>query len=171
MTTAIPDTPGQGNPSPTETPSANLTFLLNESQLIWSRYNSMLTANSIYMAIMAAIIAKSQNSTSDYTILVAAGTLGFVLTTLWFWSTWAGWSLSRHWGNAVNTLHFPHEPNPMAAFDLWKQKQLFRIDSLRVSAKLVIVVFMIANASIALWALFNLPSQGNDLTLPIDLGK
>ena len=66
----------------------------HEADLVWSRYNAMVVADTIFIAAIAAI-------TQNTCLAFAGSCVGILLTAIWWILTSAGWALSHAMLNAA----------------------------------------------------------------------
>ena len=96
-----------------------LSLMMNEAQLVWSRYNAMLTANSLIAVVLAAVLTKQDMSTCDLAILIAATVFGFILSLSWKRLTNHGWNLSHRWAEQARA-NWPYDQDgPLETYYTW----------------------------------------------------
>lgn len=68
-----------------------------EAQLVWSRYNCMVIANSILLGFIGQLTVKRDTQSL---LGVIACLVGLIIALLWLFTTSYGWSLSSSWFRA-----------------------------------------------------------------------
>ena len=88
-----------------------LDFAGHEADIIWSRYNAMVVADTIFIAAIAAI--------TENTCLAFAGScVGIILTAIWWIVTSAGWSLSHAMLHAIGN-EGKAAGTPLGVYQAW----------------------------------------------------
>ena len=82
---------------PTMNPKDLADFAEREAQLVWSRYNCMVIANSILLGFIGQ--STVQRDTKSLLGMIAC-LIGLVIALLWLFTTSYGWSLSSFWFRA-----------------------------------------------------------------------
>ena len=78
--------------------AALITIITNEGGLIWNRYNVLLAANTVLVAVVGAIVAtRGTPGVGMYWALVIFGVFGLVLCWNWWGLTDRGWKLQHLW--------------------------------------------------------------------------
>lgn len=130
---------------------SHLTNLLatqfNEAQLIWNRYNAMLTANTVLAAVLAVFLSQTPGA-REWSEVVVAALFGFLLCVLWFALTFCGWKFSSQLVERVREVAGEHR-NPLKEF-----KVVFPArDPIHLIAHVVIGVFASAYVSIIVYGM------------------
>jgi hypothetical protein len=133
-----------------------LSVATNEAQLIWNRFNVMVTANTVLSAVLAAFLAQDPNR-QGWLAIAWGAVFGFLLCVLWFLLTWFGWEFSAKVvstiadvaGNGLNPFRNYGELFDKRLTGSLKFRTVFGSDPIRVFAHLLIGLFMAAYIVIA----------------------
>lgn len=143
---------GQGvTPTPDERSRRSthaIEFMKYEAELVWSRYNAMLTANSLIGIVLGALFTKEGLTRTDRKMILLSSLFGVVLSILWYRLTKHGWDLSHLWMKEAGQNTLSGTRSPMAVYDDWVKKNN-DVDRIRRCAQWVIVLFIVAYAAIA----------------------
>lgn len=100
---------------------STLHQLINtEGSLIWSRYNTMLTVNAVFVALLGSIIGKNSFDNFSTILLLVGSFLGLYITTLWMGLNARGWGLQKVWIDEARRQNWDPFVNPYAIYDNWK---------------------------------------------------
>jgi hypothetical protein len=97
---------------------ALMSLAANDSQLIWSRYYSLLTANAIVAVVIGALAARNFDKTVGAVLLVLS-VFGLLLTWTWKQLTRRGWELEHGWVAAAKQVSWGDKPSPFAPYSEW----------------------------------------------------
>src|SRR5205085_12141330 len=86
--------------------SAVVSFINNEAQLIWNRYNVMLAANSFIAVLLGAVIALRPPTATDAIIVLSGSIVGLCLSWQWKGLTTRGWELEHYWVKYAETFRW-----------------------------------------------------------------
>ena len=121
----------------------------SEVQTVWNRFNSLLTANAVLGAVLAALVTRPIRSGVDAVPMLIGSLLGLSVSIVWWNITRDSWDVSSGWYREIagycdaNGL-----PNPFASFEKWHREVKKRApdakDDIRRSAEVVIRLFIIA---------------------------
>ncbi len=73
---------------------AAVSLWTNEAQLIWARFNAMLVANSIVMAVIGVALTSEHPKP---TLALVTAVAGFVLCVMWVPLTFRGFDYHKYW--------------------------------------------------------------------------
>ena len=135
--------------------NAATELMKNEAQLVWGRYNAMLTANSLVALILGAILTKSDRRPVDLATIVLSSLFGIVLSTFWYKLTKNGWELSHRWADEARGYSWPGQRNPIEVYYRWRDSAQSRPsgpDRIQFYAKAVIVLFIVGYVAVGLVA-------------------
>ena len=110
--------------------------------LVWTRYNAHLVANSIVLGFIGHLVAPSPTVDQSRVVPMVACLFGLTLTALWWRITSAGWSLMHSWLSVMPANERP----PENGYEKWKKvcNVQGRQDSIWWGAHLVILIFYVA---------------------------
>src|SRR5947209_3488250 len=96
--------------------NAAIDLMKSEAQLVWNRYNAMLTANSLIALILGAMFTRSDRSRADLVMILLASLFGVALSTIWYTLTKHGWALSHKWADEARQYTWPGQRNPIEVY-------------------------------------------------------
>lgn len=74
-----------------------------EGSLVWSRFDAMLTTQTIFLALIG-LLYDGDNSSKLYLLKKVLPILGLILCILWFFMTSRGYSWFKYWSYSVREL-------------------------------------------------------------------
>lgn len=123
-----------------------LAFASHEADLIWSRYNAMVVADTIFIAAIAAI-------TTNTGLAFAGSCVGIILTAIWWILTSAGWALSHAMLDAIGQGDTGTNKTPVRVYQDWRSRVWPRCyaDPIWWLAHAVIGMFYLVYAALAVY--------------------
>lgn len=116
-------------------------FASHEAELIWSRYNAMVVADTIFIAAIAAIA-------KDKSWAFGGACAGILLTAIWWLLTSAGWSLSHAMIYAIDG----QPQGPIRVYQQWRNRVWrYYADPIWWLAHAVIGLFYVVYATMAVY--------------------
>jgi hypothetical protein len=129
----------------------NLTsMIIADGQLVWMRYNAMLTANSIVAAVLGVGIRNNHSA-----LLLLATIFGLLLSWQWRGLTRRGWEVQRSYIEEARNFHWPTYRNALEAYGDWRAQSRGsrkKTDQIEIRALCVIRLFMGAYVLVAAYA-------------------
>ena len=102
--------------------SIAITLVMEQSTLIWARYNNMLLTNSVVLGVLGVFYAKPTWAISDLLVIVIACAIGIRLTLLWKGQMDSAWELQQYLMNGVRSIKLDSGfQNPWEQYDLWRK--------------------------------------------------
>lgn len=120
------------------------SLAINETQLVWGRFNVMLAANAFIAVVLGAIITKNEVKDLDWIILCFFSLAGVVLCVNWYHLTKYGWTLTDKWGDEAKKYTYCYYKSPYAIYEQWCKDNKSGYgwnDKIAFHAKCVIGVF------------------------------
>jgi len=99
---------------------ATVQLATAEAQLIWGRYYSMLTANSVIAVVFAGVLAVSPRNLMTVIVIGAIAVFGISLCYQWLRMTEKAWKLSNLWVEHAKQFQWDRYKNPMTLHSDWK---------------------------------------------------
>lgn len=102
--------------------SMAVSFINNEAQLIWSRYNIMLAANSFITVLLGALVVRGAPTVLEASVVLIGSMLGLFLSWQWRGLTKRGWELEHYWVKYAETFKWQGIQNPLDPYSEWCKK-------------------------------------------------
>jgi hypothetical protein len=131
------------------------TMIIAEGQLVWMRYNAMLTANAIVAAVLGAVALKTEITRKDEWLLLLASIFGVALSSQWRKLTTRGWEVQKSYISEARNYHWPDHKNAFEVYGEWRERtrrSQKKTDGIEIHAQRVIKLFILAYVLIALYA-------------------
>jgi hypothetical protein len=126
----------------------NLTsMIIADGQLVWMRYNAMLTANSIVAAVLGV------GARNNDWMLLLASIFGVLLSWQWRGLTRRGWEVQKSYISEATSFHWPAYRNAFEAYGDWRTGRSHKkTDRIELHAQCVIKLFIGAYVLFAFYA-------------------
>jgi len=137
--------------------SAAANQFITEGQLIWSRFNAMLVANSIIF-ILAGPSIRDLQSTSNLLLMLGTGVFGLLISIVWLQLSYRSIQLQRYWRDCAMGFSWQQGfPNPTTyIYERWEKEKKKSVGKYLVLGKLglfVIWMFIAAHSVIIIVAI------------------
>lgn len=122
-------------------------LIATEVQLIWARYNAMLTAHAFVGVFLGALVSLGDWKPLQVTISIAASVFGLFLAWCWWRLTVDAWELCHEWVDVAKKITLPSGENPYKIYADWCKKkgcQEGMNDPIAKQSKGVILAFAVA---------------------------
>lgn len=100
--------------------SSVLSMITSDGQLVWSRYNAMLAANTFIGALLGILLTKQGWTWVDGLLSSLTSVFGLALSLQWRGLTMRGWQLQHYWVQYAEAFKFwPGFENPLEPYVRW----------------------------------------------------
>jgi hypothetical protein len=139
---------------------ALLSLITGDAELIWIRYNALLTANAIVAVVMGAMVGavatRGTIGSGAGLVLIGTAAFGLALCYQWWRLTHRGWQLQHAWVREAKAFDWEGLTDPFAPYDEWCASTRCgagEYDWIARYAKRVIFLFALAYVGLLIYGL------------------
>jgi hypothetical protein len=99
--------------------SSLIAMINNEGVVMWSRYNAMLTGNTIVGVLLAAIVANGNWTFTKGCLVIAICLFGLGLSWQWRGLAKRGFEIQHSWVGYAKTFQWSGLENPLLIYSQW----------------------------------------------------